>query len=125
MLRPGGIADHAGPFADQKNNGVAQVLKVLHLAQQHGVAQVQIGRGGIEAGLHAQRTAGLGGFGEARFQILFADDFREAFFQIRQLFGNGGKGHFTIVNMKALYLMTFADFRRSLRRSPLYRPIFR
>ena len=62
----GGIADHAGSIADQKNDRVAQILKVLHLAQQHGVAQVQIGRRGIEAGLHAQRTAGLQGLREAR-----------------------------------------------------------
>ena len=55
MLRPVGIADQPGHIADQKNNGVAQVLKMFHLAQQHGVAQVQIGRGGIETGLDAQR----------------------------------------------------------------------
>ena len=53
------IADHAGAIADQKNNRVAQVLKVFHLAQQHGVAQVQIGRRRIEAGFHTQRAAGL------------------------------------------------------------------
>ena len=34
---------------------MAQILEVLHLAQQDGVAQVQIGRGGVEAGLDAQR----------------------------------------------------------------------
>ncbi len=103
----GGVADHAGHIADQKNDGVTQILKVFHLAQQHGVAQVQIRSGGIESGFHAQRTAGLGGFGEARAQVFFTDDLREALFQIRELFGNGGKGHFTIVNMKALILMTF------------------
>lgn len=31
-----------------------QVMKVLHLAQQDGVAEVEIGRGGIEAGFDAQ-----------------------------------------------------------------------
>lgn len=71
------------------------------------MAQVQIRCGGIEAGFHAQRTADLGGFSKTRLQILFADDLREALLQIRKLFGDGGKGHFTIVNMKALVLMTF------------------
>ena len=71
------------------------------------MAQVQIRGGGVESGFHAQRAADLGGFSKTCLQIFFADDFGEAFFQIRELFGNGGKGHFTIVNMKALVLMTF------------------
>ncbi len=70
------------------------------------MAEMQIGSGGIETRLHAQRPAGFQGFGKAGFQILFADDFREAFLKICKLFGNGGKGHFTIVNMKAIYLMS-------------------
>ena len=53
----GRIADQAGHVADQEDHGVAQILEVLHLAEQDGVAQVQIGRGGIEAGLDAQRAA--------------------------------------------------------------------
>ena len=106
MLRPVGSPIKPGHIADQKDDGVAQILKVFHLAQKHGVAQVQIGRGGIEARLHAQRTAGLGGFREARLQVLFADDLREALLQVGELFGDGSKGHFTIVNMKALVLMT-------------------
>ena len=53
----GGVADHAGHIADQEDDGVAQVLEVLHLAQQDGVAQVQVGRGGVEAGFDAQRPA--------------------------------------------------------------------
>ena len=60
-LRPVGSPIMAVHVADQEDDGVAQILEMLHLAQQHGVAQVQIGRGGIEAGFHAQRAAGLRG----------------------------------------------------------------
>jgi uncharacterized protein (DUF885 family) len=70
------------------------------------VAQVQIRSRGVEAGFHAQRAAGLGGFGKTRLQVFFTDDFGKAFFQIRELFRDGGKGHFTIVNMKAIFLMS-------------------
>ena len=45
------VANHAGEVADQKDDGVAEILKVLELAQQHGVAEMQIGSGRIEARL--------------------------------------------------------------------------
>ena len=85
----GGIADQAGLIADQKDHAVPQILKVLHLAQQHRVAQVQIGRRGIEARFHAQRTAGLFGLDQALAQVLFADQVGQAFLQVRQLFVDG------------------------------------
>jgi hypothetical protein len=55
---------------------------MFHLAQQDGVAQVQIGRGGIEAGLHAQRPAGLGGLNQSFAQVFFANDLGQTFLQI-------------------------------------------
>ena len=58
---------------------MAQILKMLHLAQQDGVAQMQIGRGGVEAGLHAQRATGSArGLYQALAQILFANDLGKA-----------------------------------------------
>ena len=39
---------------------MSEVLKVLHLAQQHGVAQVQVRRSRIEADLDGQRLTGRG-----------------------------------------------------------------
>ena len=54
-----GIADAGGEAADQEDHPVAELLEVPHLAQQHRVAQVEVGRGGVEAGLHGQRLAGL------------------------------------------------------------------
>ena len=53
----GGIADHAGEVADQKQGLMPQVLKLLHLVEQHRMPEMQVGRGGIEAGLDAQRPA--------------------------------------------------------------------
>ena len=60
-----GIADHAGEVADQEDDRVAQILKVLELAEEHGVAEVEVGRGRVEAGFHAQRLAG----GTGLFQL--------------------------------------------------------
>ena len=85
------IADQPGHVADQKDDGMAQVLKVLHLAQQDGVAKVQVGRGGIKAGFHPQRTVVLQGGGQALAQIFFANQFGEALFQVRQLLLNRRK----------------------------------
>ncbi len=53
-----GVADEAGAVADEEDDGVAEILEVLELADEHGVAQVQVGRGGIKAGFDAQRLAG-------------------------------------------------------------------
>src|SRR5437868_1850009 len=50
----GGITDDAGEIADEKNHGVAQVLKMFELSDQDSVAEVQVGRGGIEASFYAQ-----------------------------------------------------------------------
>ena len=60
-VAPGRVADHAGEVADQKDDGMAQVLELAHFVQHHGVADVDIWRGGVQAELDAQRrAAGLG-----------------------------------------------------------------
>ena len=51
----GGVADHAGEVADQEHHGVAHVLEMLHLAEQHRVAQVDVRGGGIEPRLDDER----------------------------------------------------------------------
>ncbi len=48
-----------------------QILELAHLVQQHGMAQMQIGRGRIEARLHAQRPAKF----QSRLQFFEFDDF--------------------------------------------------
>ena len=67
----GRIADHSGEVADQENHLMTEILELAHLVEQHGMAEVQIRRGRIEAGLDAQRPAQP----EARLQILTLDDF--------------------------------------------------
>ncbi len=78
---PGGIADHGGEIADEKNGRVPFILKVLELAQDDGVAEVQIGRGGIDAKLDAQRLARFSRALELRAQLLFTNDLRRALAQ--------------------------------------------
>ena len=53
------IPDERSEIADEKNHLVAKVLEVLQLTHEHGMAQVQIGCGRIEAGLHPQWYATL------------------------------------------------------------------
>ena len=61
-LRTGGIlarrvANQRGTVADDEGDVVAQVLELTHLAQRHGVAQVQVGAGGIDAELDVEGLA--------------------------------------------------------------------
>jgi hypothetical protein len=55
---PGRISDHAGEIADQEDAFVPEFLKLAQLVEQDGVPQMQVGRGGIESRLHAQRSPG-------------------------------------------------------------------
>ena len=86
MLRPGGIADQPGHVADQKDDLMPEILKMLHLAQQNRVAQVQVGRGGIEAGLDAKRTAVGCGLLQALAQVFLANELGQAFLDVGELF---------------------------------------
>ncbi len=40
-----GIADQARHVADQEDDGVAQILEMLQLADQNSVAEMEVGRG--------------------------------------------------------------------------------
>src|SRR6185437_15574906 len=75
------IADQRRIVADQKDDLMPEVLKVLELAHQHGVAQVQVGSGGVKAGLDAQRRAGLARLFKPLAQVGDADDLRRAFLE--------------------------------------------
>ncbi len=57
-----------------KTTRVAEVLEVLHLADEHRVAEVQIGRGRVEADLHDQGSAE----GEPGAKVVQPDDVHAA-----------------------------------------------
>ena len=59
-----GVADQAGEVANQEDDLVPEVLQLAHLVEHHGVAEVDVGRRGVEAELDAQRHAGGGRAGE-------------------------------------------------------------
>ena len=61
----GGVADEGGGVADEEDDGVAELLEVAELAHEHGVAEVEVGGGGVEAGFDAEGDAGLAGLFEA------------------------------------------------------------
>src|SRR5688572_6076388 len=64
-----GVADHPGEIADQELHLMAQLLKIAQLVDYDGMAEVQVGRGRIEAELHAK----LAPAGELFRQLLFYD----------------------------------------------------
>jgi len=73
------IADHRRKIANQKNCGVAHVLKLLELSENYGVAQMNIRSRRIDAQIHAQRLLLFRGLLEFRFQLVLANNFRHAF----------------------------------------------
>ena len=54
---------------------MAQVLEMLHLAQQDGVSQMQIGGGGVEPDLDGEGFLFLAGLDESAPQFLLVDHF--------------------------------------------------
>ena len=64
------IADEAGEVADQEHHVMAKLLELAHLVEKHGVPEVEVGRGGVEAGLDAKRFTAF----EFRNQILLHED---------------------------------------------------
>jgi len=84
-----GVADHRREIANEENRGVSEVLEVFQLAKDHGVAQMNIRRGWVHAQIDAKRLSGLRRLFELRLQILLANDFGDAFFQVGELFFDG------------------------------------
>src|SRR5215471_11944915 len=75
-----------------------QVLKVLQLAQQDRVTEMQIWCGRIESGFDEKRLAGGAGFLELFAKLGLLDDFRGTFLDVGQLFVDRGEGgHLTII----------------------------
>ena len=80
-VAPRWVADQRREIANQKNHRVPELLKMPQLAHQHGVAQVQVGRRGVKARLHAQRPPAFAALFKALAQIGYADDLRRALLQ--------------------------------------------
>ena len=53
-----GIADLRREVANQENHGVPQILKLTHLVQHHGMAEMNVRRRGVQAELDAKGGAG-------------------------------------------------------------------
>ncbi len=67
---------------------MAQILKVFHLPHQHRVAEMNVRRCRIEAGLHAKGLAGLLRPLEFLDEFFFANDFDRALADVLELLGN-------------------------------------
>ena len=63
------IADHPGEVANQELDLVAELLEVAQLVDDYRVAEVQVGRRGVQAEFDAQLPAG----GELFLQLLLHD----------------------------------------------------
>jgi hypothetical protein len=82
------IPDERGEGADDVDNGVAEVLKVLHLADEHRVAQVQVRRRRVEPDLDDERAACGGRSLELEAELGGPDHVHTAFGQISELLVN-------------------------------------
>jgi hypothetical protein len=73
---------------------MAELLEVAQLAHEDGVAQVQVGRGGVEADFDAQRAGGFAALFKALAQVGDADNLRRALLEQIKLFVYGQEvGH--------------------------------
>ena len=70
---------------------MAELLEMTQLADEDGMAQVEVGRGGVKAGFDAQRASGLAALFKALAQVGDANDFSCAFLEQIQLFVYGKK----------------------------------
>lgn len=74
-----GVADEGGGVTDEEDDGVAEGLEVFEFADEDGVAEVEVGSGGVEAGLDAEGGAGVDGALEAGGEVGGGEDLGGAF----------------------------------------------
>jgi len=60
---------------------VAELLEVAQLAHEHGVAEVEVGGGGVKSGFDTEGAAGFERVREALAEVADADDFGGAFLE--------------------------------------------
>ena len=85
----GWIANQRGEGADHVDDRVAEVLEVLHLADEHRVAKVEVRRGGVEADLDDKRPSRRRGTLQFQLEVAGADNVHTALGQIRELLVDG------------------------------------
>ena len=81
-LLAGRVADHPREIADEEDDPVPELLEVLHLPHDHGVAEVDVGSGRIEADLDRERLPAR----ELRLQVVALDEIDRALGEEGQLF---------------------------------------
>ena len=90
-----GISDQRAEVADDEHDLVAEILELAKLAQADRVAEVNVGRGGIEALLHAKRLLRGERSLELSNELGFGDQLLDAGLDHRELafdFGGVGRG---------------------------------
>src|SRR5260370_42710685 len=92
---------------------------MIELSQHLGVAQVKIGGRGVHAEVLAQRFSGPARVLEIGDQLVFGNDFSDAFFEVGELFGDGLEfvfGHFDLslwARIVVLGALSYAEILQS------------
>jgi hypothetical protein len=86
------IADQTGEIADEEDDAVPELLEVLHLPDDDGVTEVDVGSGGIEADLHRQRPPLLRRPLQLCLQVLPLDQVDRSLGEVVELLIEGERG---------------------------------
>src|SRR5690606_39133465 len=90
-VAPGRVADLRREVADHEDDLVPELLELAHLLHEHGVPEVEVGAGRVEARLHAERPA----LAELREELVLALEVDDALGQGPELLSrvaHGGAG---------------------------------
>ena len=85
------VADQCGRVADEEDDGVAELLEVAKLADEDGVAEVEVGGGGVKASLDAEGLAGGDGLLDTLLEGVEGEDLGGAFGDEVELVFHGGE----------------------------------
>ena len=82
---------------DARLVAVVAAIELAALGCERAPAQVEVRRGGIKSGFHAEGFSFGGRLFQAFAEILLADQLREAFLDVSDLFFDGERSHPPIV----------------------------
>src|SRR5262245_56472749 len=83
-----GIADQAREVTNHENHNVAQILKVLHLANENGVSDVNVRGGRIKSCFYTERFSTFLRSLQLFEQLFFANNFNGASPEVLELLIN-------------------------------------